>query len=48
MRQMPQQMLKYLSRMRRKYDLDNKGKTLYKRLTTKLFKRLKIPPATHT
>jgi hypothetical protein len=48
MRQMPQQMLKYLSRMRRKQDLNNKGKTLYKRLTTKLFERHRIPPATHT
>jgi len=47
MRLMPQQMLKYLSRMRRKQDLNAKAKTLSKRLTAKLFESRKMPPSTH-
>ncbi len=41
-------MLKYLSRMRRKQDLNKKAITLSKRLTTKLVESRRVAPVTHT
>jgi hypothetical protein len=43
MRQMPQQMLKYLSRTRRKQDLNKTAITNSKRLTAKFFESLRNP-----
>jgi hypothetical protein len=46
-RPMPQQMLKYLSRMRRKQDLKTKARTLSIQLTVFFFESRRAPPATH-